>query len=101
MGIEYPILIFERDDQSAFVFSSEDDFQSWIEKPDVDNAEYLAWDRYGKALHLFTEKDTIIIKHAKDGKTLQDFLKRYATSKDLKQFSPDLELILFVFDLSK
>lgn len=90
MPVNYPIFLFEKDDASVRILSSEGAVNSWAEAIDVRNGEYLAWDQAGAAVHLYTENERIKLRPAQGGVTLAAFLKT-----ELRP-TPELEVAHFM-----
>ena len=94
MGVKFPVLVFGKDDGSARVFQAERDLASWVEPTDVENNEYLAWDREGNPVRLTVKNGGVISHLDRDGVGLSEFIK--ASKAD----SPDLTLLKFIFGMT-
>ena len=97
MGVKFPIIIYERDDQSLFVIKDISSLQTTIEVIDVENNEYLAWDSRGVSVGFTIEDDKIGVEVCSKDKKLIPFLQDKLQLKD--SLSNELDIMLFLMNL--
>ncbi len=56
MNIEFPVFVCTKDSGEIQMFESLYDLQYHLEEIDVENAEYLVWDKCGKPVSLAVQK---------------------------------------------
>ena len=95
MNIEFPVFIFAKDSSEIQRFESVYDLQCQLEEIDVENAEYLAWDKNGNPILLAVQKPIWLKLEPVTGSPQPDLkscLEKYATTVGvqvgLKESSP-------------
>jgi len=86
MEISFPVFVYAKDCDEIRRYDSIDELQRQLEEIDVENNEYLAWDRFGAPLKLGVQKPMWITVEAAapdDGASLKDCLGKYARSLGL------------------
>lgn len=56
--INYPIIVLAKDSGEVFVYQNFEDLERAVEKIDIENDEYKAWDTSGHALVLGVQKSS-------------------------------------------
>jgi hypothetical protein len=56
MTVNYPVFILAKDSGEISRFDSVEEMQRQLEKIDVENGEYVAWDRNGTSLNMSVQK---------------------------------------------
>lgn len=83
MNIEFPVFIYAKDSGEIRRFESLYDLQYQLEEIDVENSEYLAWDKNGKAFSLAVQKPVWLKLEpcaASQQADLKSCLQKYATT---------------------
>jgi hypothetical protein len=52
MSVTYPLFVFEKDDSSMRLISTESEILSQLEAIDIKNGEYLIWDATGQGVSI-------------------------------------------------
>jgi hypothetical protein len=82
MNINFPVFVLAKDCGEVTAFDTIEKMQSQLEKIDVENNEYEAWDRNGNPLALGVQKPTWLRIEASNesSTTLRDALLKYGKS---------------------
>ncbi len=83
MEVTFPMLVLERDSGDILKFESLAEMQGYLERIDVENNEYAAWDANGRPASLLVQ-EPVWLKVAPGpeggGPDLRDSLRRFAES---------------------
>lgn len=82
VNIDFPVFVFAKDCGEVMPFDSIEEIERQLERVDVENGEYEAWDRNGEPLSLGTQRPTWLLVEPSKGAsiTLRDALIRYGAS---------------------
>jgi hypothetical protein len=83
MDIEFPVFVCTKDSGEIQRFASVYDLQGQLEKIDVENAEYLAWDKNGRPISLAVQRPVWLRLDSPSGleqAALKDCLERFAAA---------------------
>lgn len=92
MSISFPVLLLERDSQDVMRFDSVFDMQEYLERIDIENDEYVAWDSTGRALRMAVQEPVWLkVEPRADlpDSGLQKALEQLAESRGIKLQPPD------------
>jgi hypothetical protein len=81
MNIDFPLFICAKDTGEVERFDSVCELQSELEEIDVENAEYLAWDKHGSPVSLSVQKPVWLkleLQPTLDQPKLKTCLQKYA-----------------------
>ena len=84
MKATFPMLVLERDSGDILKFESLAEMQSYLERIDVENNEYAAWDASGQPVSLLVQDPTwlkVVPAPESAGLELRDSLKRFAQAR--------------------
>lgn len=88
MSVSFPVLVLERDSGSVMRFNSVADMQKQLERIDVENDEYLAWESTGRPIRMTVEEPLWLRLESKaeqpDIAGLFDAVRKFAESRGLK-----------------
>jgi hypothetical protein len=87
MEITFPVLVLSKDSGDILKFESHAAMQSYMERIDVNNNEYAAWDATGHVLSLVVQEPVwlkvVWASQHVDGPDLSDSLKRFAQLREV------------------
>jgi hypothetical protein len=96
MEITFPVLVFEKDSGDILRFESIAEMQRYLERIDVENNEYAAWDVNGSPLRLVVQEPAWLnlVGEANNQETpdLGDSLKNFARARHVSLTDGDLGL---------
>ena len=101
MGISYPIFVKAIDDKHVILIDSLDKINYLLEPIDVENNEYIAWDREGFPLEIKVDKQRGIIFEKLDKsnefeklrESIIDYAKIYGVFNSVKElFEKEIDL---------
>jgi len=88
MSVAFPVLVLERDSGDIMRFDSVADMQKQMERIDVENTEYLAWESSGRPISMMVEEPLWLKIESKanepDTAGLFSALQRFAESRGVK-----------------
>lgn len=58
---KFPVTVKDRESRETKVFKSHDDMEGWLEKIDIENAEYEAWDADGRPVIMSVQESTWLV----------------------------------------
>lgn len=93
MSVTFPILVLIRDSGEVVRFNSAREMQHHLERIDVENEEYLAWESTGRPVRM-TVEEPLWLKlelraDAPDTQALFSALQKFAESRGVKLESSD------------
>jgi trehalose-6-phosphate synthase len=84
MDAQFPLLAFEKDDNSMHLIETPERVLSHLEAIDIENDEYLFWDSTGASVSIFVVRGEVKqIAHCEQGMSLQEALETYAKAYGL------------------
>jgi hypothetical protein len=88
VSIAFPVLVLERDSGDVMRFESVAEMQKQLERIDVENDEYLAWESSGRPISMAVEEPLWLKLESTttqpDTARLFSALKRFAESRGVK-----------------
>ena len=95
MENKFPLLILQKDSGEILKFNSIGEMQRYLERIDVENNEYAAWDVKGHPLTLMVQEPSwlkIVPASEAGALDLLDSLKRFAHSRQITLTDVELHL---------
>jgi len=95
MEISFPILVLEKDSGDILQFESIAEMQGYLERMDVENDEYAAWDANGHPVTLVVQEPTwlkVIPASEKGAPDLPHSLKSFAEARRVVLTDTEREL---------
>lgn len=93
MSVAFPVLVLERDSGDIMRFNSVAEMQKQMERIDVENAEYLAWESGGRLIQMAVQEPLWLKLECNapepDTAGLFNALKKFAESRGVKVDSGD------------
>lgn len=87
INVQFPIFILAKDCGEVTCFESIQELQRQLEEIDVQNEEYLAWDKVGNSVKLSVQKPLWLkLERVEDSlqPSLMDSLQKYAATLGIK-----------------
>ena len=88
MSVAFPVLVLERDSGDVMRFDSVAEMQKQLERIDVENEEYLAWESSGRPIRMAVEEPLWLKLESKaaeaDTVGLFSTLRKFAESRRVK-----------------
>lgn len=88
MSVAFPVLVLEKDSGDLMRFNSVAEVQKQLERIDVENEEYLAWESSGRPIRMAVEEPLWLKLESKadepDTSGLFSALQRFADSRGVK-----------------
>src|SRR5579859_7369218 len=88
MSVAFPVLLLEKDSGDLMRFNSVAEMQKQLERIDVENEEYLAWESSGRPITMMVEEPLWLKLESKaeepDTAGLFSALQRFAESRGVK-----------------
>ena len=88
MNVAFPVLVLERDSGDVMCFNSVAEMQKQLERIDVENAEYLAWESSGRPIQMAVQEPLWLKLECSaqepDTAGLFSALKKFAESRGVK-----------------
>ena len=88
MNVTFPVLVLERDSGDVMRFNSVAEMQKQLERIDVENAEYLAWESNGRPIQMAVQEPLWLKLECNapepDTGGLFNVLKKFAESRGVK-----------------
>lgn len=88
MSVAFPVLVLERDSGDVMRFNSVAEMQKQLERIDVENAEYLAWESGGRPIRMAVQEPLWLKLECSapepDTTGLFSALKKFAESRGVK-----------------
>jgi trehalose-6-phosphate synthase len=84
MDAQFPLLAFEKDDNSMHLIETHERVLSHLEAIDIENDEYLFWDSTGASVSILVVRGEVKqIAHCEQGMSLREALETYAKAYGL------------------
>lgn len=84
MNIQFPLLVFEKDDRSMYLIEVPERLLHTLEAIDIENNEYLFWDATGAGVDVSVEHGAVRrITLSEQDMTLREAFETYAKSYGL------------------